>query len=363
MKSFEYLCLFCIQSFRGERSISAIYHLFRGKKSSQTIQDTNIFSLQLLYGVFPEMQREFLENTIYNLEHAEMIKEVEVGHYRLTHIGKLTLTENASRFPLDPYLNGYRYKDSSAKFWERYALLIQTLSNLEGNEKSFIPITYDEPVQSWVKGFLLQYRGKTKKQLLDVLYEETSTILEQVPTLQSEVLVLQLSGYQRAGLTLSQLAKLLQKDPVWIQIQFLSVLHYFVQILEQKEAITSFPILFSICRDLLSRPHLTETTQKTLHYLKMGFSLFEIAQARSLKISTIEDHIVELAMQKKGFSILPYVSDEEIAEIKTVIDKCQTHQLRKIKSELQNETISYFQIRLVLTRMEDNNGSRKTVTS
>ena len=190
MKSFEYLCLKCIQSFKAERSISAIYHLFRGKKSSQTIQDANIFSLVNVYGLFPDLDRNFLQQTIHFLQTEQLIREVHSEHCEVTDKGKMQLSDGEKLYYLAPYLNGYAYKDKSLTFWKRYSLLVQTLSNLVGKESTFIPIQYDDNIQGWVRNYLLSQKGSSKKQLLNDLFNETNNMLSQLPTNQATVFAL-----------------------------------------------------------------------------------------------------------------------------------------------------------------------------
>lgn len=359
MKSFEYLCLKCIDAFNGERSISAIYHLFRGKKSSQTIQDANIFSLVNVYGLFPDLNRNYLQQTIHSLKADQLIREIHNEHWEVTDKGTKHLSEREHIFPLAPYLNGYAYKDKSLTFWKRYSLLVQTLSNLVGKESSFIPIQYDDDIQRWVKNHLLSQKGVSKERLLNDLYDETYKLLNQVPTNQATVFALKLSGYHHAGNTEEQIARIMKQDSVWIHVGFHSVLHYIIQTLEKKETASPYKSFYLIGGDLLDRPLLTDTTQKSLKLLHRGLSIPEIASVRRLKESTIEDHVVEIAMHVKDFPITPYVEAEKIKAIEAVIHDRQTHQLRKIKEQLNSEAISYFQIRLVLTRMVNANESRK----
>ncbi|WP_226679748.1 helix-turn-helix domain-containing protein [Sutcliffiella horikoshii] len=359
MKSFEYLCLKCLQLFKGERSISAIYHLLRGKKSSQTIQDANIFSLVNVYGLFPDLNRNLLQQTIHFLHSEHFISEVHSEHWEITNKGILQLSKDEKLYVLAPYLNGYAYKDKSLTFWKRYSLLVQTLSNLAGKESSFIPIQYDDKIQRWVKRYLLSQKGRSKTQLLNELFRETNSLLTQLPTNQATIFALKLSGYRHAGNTDEQIGRRLKNDPAWIHVEFQSSLHYIIQSLEQEGAASTYKCLFFICRDLLEKPLLTETTQKSLKLLHQGFSLHEIANIRRLKKSTIEDHVVEIAMQIRDFPLNPYVKEEEVEAIKAVIHELQTHQLRKIKEKLNTLDISYFQIRLVLTRMGDNDESRQ----
>ncbi len=50
------MILFCLQKINGERTIYSIYHLLKGKKSSQTIQDTHLFHLQPLFQTEYELE-------------------------------------------------------------------------------------------------------------------------------------------------------------------------------------------------------------------------------------------------------------------------------------------------------------------
>ncbi|WP_407697167.1 helix-turn-helix domain-containing protein [Schinkia azotoformans] len=77
----------------------------------------------------------------------------------------------------------------------------------------------------------------------------------------------------------------------------------------------------------------------------------EIAIIRNLKESTIEDHIVEIASELKSFNIEPFVSNDLQGKIIESFQTLRTKRLKPIRSSL-NDTVSYFQIRLVLGRME-----------
>lgn len=363
MKSFEFLCLFCLHALRGERSISGIFHLLRGKKSSQTIQDANIFSLGILYGLFPELNRNFLLENMETLAAQGLIEEIQTDHYIITKTGNDKLSEYSKVYPLPSYLDGFSYKEKSKHFWKRYSLLVQTLSNLAGKESSFLPVQYEDSVQRWVKNHLFQQKGRLKAQLLNDLYQETNQLLLQVTTTQATVFTLMLTGHRQVGRTAEQIASLLHTDPIWVEVEFQAVLHYLMSNLEKTESKGTYPTLYSICPDLLVRPKLTETTQKTLKLLNQGLSLLDIAKVRRLKVSTIEDHIVEIALHSEQFSIEPYMEKEKMNEILKVIQQLHTHQLRRIKERLTNKDITYFQIRLVLTRTGDGDESRKSVKS
>jgi uncharacterized protein YpbB len=70
-----------------------------------------------------------------------------------------------------------------------------------------------------------------------------------------------------------------------------------------------------------------------------------------LKVATIEDHFVEIALREKEFSIEMFMEKEKMEKVTKVIEALQTRKLRVLKQAV-GEEISYFEVRLVLARME-----------
>nr|WP_253286704.1 helix-turn-helix domain-containing protein [Virgibacillus sp. MSJ-26] len=88
----------------------------------------------------------------------------------------------------------------------------------------------------------------------------------------------------------------------------------------------------------------------TYNLLNAGFSPEEIKVRRNLKLNTIYDHIVEISLFDKAFNIDDYVSESVINEIKMAVSNTDSYKLKDIKEKVSDE-ISFFQIRLVLTRI------------
>jgi uncharacterized protein YpbB len=105
-------------------------------------------------------------------------------------------------------------------------------------------------------------------------------------------------------------------------------------------------------KNLYSDKILTKSSNETFSLVKQGFDIKTISKIRGLKINTIEDHIVECALFDKTFDINQYVNESNQKMIKDVIKNTNTFKLKEIKDHL-SECISYFQIRLVLARKED----------
>ncbi|MGY3714158.1 helix-turn-helix domain-containing protein [Sutcliffiella cohnii] len=349
MNTFLFIILYCIHRFHGERSASAIYHLLKGKKSSQTIQDAKLYTLYPLFGIFPTVARENVQDAVnYLLNHNFINQSAE--RYIVTVKGVNILNEWMEANPLPHYLNGWEYRDKWMVFWKRYTLITQTVSNLIRGNGKFIPIQYEFEVQLFVKQFLKLWN---KEELAQQLKMETELILKKQPELEANLFVIQLSGYRTAGNTIQQAARKWSVDSVWASILFQACIHSILHTLKAEPS--KFPVLSSLCNDLVSpMTQLTKTTQTTMHLIQKNYTIEEIAVIRNLKESTIEDHIVEITMNFPQFSIESYISEEQVTEIQEAIYQLQTKQLKKIKEAINKDDITYFQIRLVLSRMGDN---------
>ena len=126
-------------------------------------------------------------------------------------------------------------------------------------------------------------------------------------------------------------------------------MHFFIQEVRDKE--NEFPLLAEIISYPNERAELFSLSTKTYNFWRQGRSLEEIATIRNLKVATIEDHFVEIALREKDFSIEMFMEKEKIDKVIKVIEALQTRKLRVLKQAI-GEDISYFEVRLVLARME-----------
>lgn len=351
----SYIILYSLDRFRGERTIFAIYHLLTGKKSSQTIQDMKLFNLTHLFNMLNDLSRnELLDIIIYLQEQGFLLKEAE-HHYLLTEKGNLALHQYGDMHPLPIYLDGWKYSTIGKKFWSRFTLVIQTVSNLINKSSNFVPITRDEESIRWAKDFLKKQRNR--HDLATSLFRECKSILEMISQKQAEIFVLRITSFNKVGLTFSQLSDRYEMDKDELRLFFIGSIHFMVnQILSDPE---SFPLLFEFVRDKKMNYFITHSTVQTRKLLKQGQSISNIATIRNLKESTIEDHIVEIALNDPMFEIDSFVPISNQLKIKSAISETESKRLRVIRNYLKNE-VTYFEIRLVLAKGGYDNESGKT---
>lgn len=343
MNYFSMVILYCIKKIKGERSVSSIFHLFKGKRSSQTIQDAKLYQTYHLFGVFPLLGRKEIEDSISQLIKEKAIERCSDNSYVVTEYGEQLL----NRFSLPSSLNGWKYTGQAHVLWERLALLVQVLSNLVHHETRYIPISRDMLLLHWVKTYI-KNMAYSRDELSKILYTELADVLGGLEDINSNIFVTKLTGHNRIGSTNEQVSEIFQLSSYEVIILFTSTLHHILQVtIEEKER---YPVLSKIISTSTRELSLTQSTEKTYQLLHQGYSLEMIASIRQLKKNTIEDHIVEIALADETFDTTPYVDSETFNRIEKCIKELQTNQLKVIKNTL-TIPVSYFEIRLVLAKV------------
>lgn len=344
MQNIEIIMLYCLKQLNGERTIYSIYHLLNGKKSSQTIQDAHLFSLKNYFRIIEPLTRHTFDIVFKRLLDKQWVEPCGDQTYRLSSSGLVYLQKSSP----PKYINGWKYHHISTLVWERLSLLTQVTSNLTFQEARYIPIQKNKEVHKWLKRVLKDY-PLPRESLGKTLYTELVECLNEAGGINPSVLVFRLTGYQQIGLTSIQAAKKLAMNPINYHLEFLNILHYFIRKIECDPS--RFKLLSTLLADLMEHSSLTISARKTWELLNQGFSIEQISAIRNLKNSTIEDHLVEFALNIKEFSIDPYVDKEIQEKVKEVSLVEGTRQLKLIRSKLP--TASYLKIRLVLAKNGD----------
>ena len=345
------IILMLFQTIKDDRTISSVYYIIVGKKSSQTIQDIHLYNLTRFFRSYPMIKKEEFDQQIRYLENNQLL----IVDYETNRATPTKKAENSVKqfINLNPYLtclNGWQYHKIERIFWCRLDVLVQTVSNIIHYENRFIPIQTDRTLHTWVKSYVKQWGG-TRYELSKKLYDELFQLLHDTFPVKQEIIIFRLSGYKHIGKTNEQIADLLQMEKSQYYFQFLSALHYIISHISTNKS--KYPCLSELIDDnLLAEPY-TNSTLRTKQLLEKNYSLEQIAQTRKLKMSTIEDHVVEIVLQNHTFPIETFVNEHQMLAISEVIKRTQSKKLTQIKNELKD--ISFFQIRLVLARMDVGN--------
>jgi uncharacterized protein YpbB len=339
------MILTCSSHIQTERTISSIYHLLKGRKSIQTVQDAHIYQLEHFHGVYKSLSKKAFDQNILELTNNQLLQKDtnENLQFTLTTKGVAWLNEHKNNLPFT-YFNGLKYADTAKSFSDRLILLIQTITNSKKAHYTFIPVIDNKSVEDWVRTIYRQAKGH-EQQLLKTIYTELHHLLQQFPEQESHIFVDRLTGYKQYGMNIEQLATAYQRKTSDIQLILTGILHSLIAMVQTTPDHYSF--LSFILKDLSPDMSITNSAYATLQLLSRAYTIEQIARIRNLKENTINDHIVEIVLSDKTFPINNYVTTQVQQEIIAAVQQTKSYKLKQIKQHIREE-ISYFQIRLVL---------------
>ncbi|SHF57630.1 helix-turn-helix domain-containing protein [Ornithinibacillus halophilus] len=345
---FEALIIKCIQQIKLERTVYATYHLLKGKKSIQTLHDAKLYGLERYYGVYPSLDKRLFDSKISLLLKCEYIvrNSKEESFITITTEGIDWFNQTKKQVPIHYF---YGHHNTDAFFFERLLLVIQTYTNIKMNNFSFIPITEKPEITNWVRQ-LYRNVGKNPEEILSTLYDELHELLITFTDLEASLLVDRFTGYKYYGMSVDQLSEKYELPIEDVPLLFMGMSQKMQQLIKQNQS--AYPLLSLFIVNKQSTALITKTAQQTYHFLKQGYNIGDIARIRKLKENTIQDHLVEIALHEPEFPLSDYVTVQQQDMILHAIKEVGTYKLKVIMEAIDDTTINYFQIRLVLARME-----------
>ena len=335
----SFLLLTIISRLNGERTIYAGLHLFRGKRSGQTLQDVDYYNLKEFFCILPKLNIE-----TFDLAAEQLIKDgyISIGQDSVVH-----LTENGwkvlSRLP-SYHFNGWDYRGREQIFFARLSLVVQTVSNFRKGQKSFMPLQRDYEIQLFVRNLLNGYpisdAGFSRQLRLELLQIIDNSRVRDV---QKTILTHRLGGYDKTGWTWDQLAEKLAINPVTVRLYFIESLHMLLETIEQS---STAPFMWKMSENVKVTSYLTDSSMKTKVFFEQGLSMEDIAMTRRLKMSTIEDHFVEMSINDAHFPVERFVLKRDMDAVIAKSIELGTKRLRLLKDNFPS--LTYFQLRLIL---------------
>lgn len=332
---------------KAERSAANIYYLITGKHSIQTIQDANIYGIEIFLGIYKQLNRSVFDGIIKQLLDSKLFLEIknENNQLFLHPTDKATdwLKANEPNLSFE-YFNGAVLNNKATVFYQRLLLMVQTLTNVREAHFSFIPVVSNVETEQWVKEVYQQLKGEELNYLIK-LNDELLEVLEDFPTDHIHLFLDRLSGYNHYGKSMGQLAEEYQQTTYNIELLLVGIMHKIITRIEKDNS--QFPALYLIINDFKEKLKLMKSTKQTYQLFLKNNTPEIIAKIRKLKLNTIYDHLTEIALQDSGFPFEQFVPNKTQEEILHVIGNTSSFKLKDIKDRV-DPSISFFQIRLTL---------------
>jgi uncharacterized protein YpbB len=334
-----------LQKVDGSRKSSGIFYILTGKKTSQSLSDSQWFNIEHYYASLKGITLDQFNSIIEKLCTVDLIEPRDDSVFIVTKKGKQFLKDNAKGYLFIKNLNGLKFSSIEHRCWQMITLFVQSLSNSLYNNYDFSPVIRDRETAEKVK-FLFPRSDQQRKDAASRLYNELKTVIKESDSVSAEIFVEKLSGYNRIGNTFEQSSRERGMTKIETVLRFRSVLHQiFITLGKYPD---KFPVLGTLIGDYMNVPALTRSALQTYHLLQNKKNIQEIMKIRNLKLSTMEDHLIEIAREVPGFSIHPYISEEDRVRVIQFYNDTKENKLRPIKEAFPH--LTYLQIRLVLAK-------------
>ncbi|MCA0980031.1 MULTISPECIES: helix-turn-helix domain-containing protein [Exiguobacterium] len=325
--------LLAIKRLNGERSERSLFHVLNGKRSATTLQDAFFYELEPVFGQFPQTTYSY-ESLLKGFEKRGWLDRKQ---FKLTEAGNLLSSPETVK-DLFNRLGGER-RDYNATTWKRLSLFVQTFMSRE-HERTFYPVQADRPAEQWVKQ-LLQI-DRDWKVLMQTFHHEIEDALDIIGDPYATAVVYRFTGAFETGLTYEQIASLLDVDAETARLYFLAGWNELLTVLPKEAKLRGFTYG-------LSTERMTYSARESYDLFLKGYSFQQVQSSRRLRTSTIEDHVVEMAMYLDIFPLDQFVPSDDIVTIEKLRDP-ESWALKPIFEKMGN--VSYFQIRLVFARLK-----------
>lgn len=345
---FEKILIQSAKQFNGERSPVAIYHLLTGKKSIQTVQDAHIYNLQSFYGILPRLEISFYEKKIKQLKRKELLRISQENFLEITAKG-INYLHNLNPLEIRGFA-GLKYHQKDSQFMNRLLLFIQILSNSKEGNYNYIPIVDEREYTIWARKIYYEIKSDIQKISLE-LEGELLTIGARLTKEEMNIFVDRLTGYNIYGKSLDQLSNKYKYKQVDIQLILVRIRHKMMALIY--EDMNKYRILARILPEDKKKAFLTNSAAETYKFFRQGNSVEEIAKKRGLRLNTILDHIVEISLYDQDFPYESFLLPQVEEEIFNLLKSHETFKLKEIKKHV-NKDISYFEIRLALSKYNQN---------
>lgn len=299
---------------------NSVYQVLIGKRTATTLFFAFSNHLTSYFALYPKLQKDIWLAYTQNVTDYISVEAI----FRQGHQNKYmqTLFEEVL-----PHRQGLMIANHHHQHHLAFKLLVQVLSHAQAEKPNYSPIVQDIAVQQLIKDFHLMVKRSAADQadlsaMGQSLHWQLRKELSTFPDQAALIFLDQFEGARISAQTLEQESEMhqLTKRAVvinqqalmdkmyqnWLSGKTLEPESQWLQVFT-KGIFTQFPIW-------------NQTTQATLDMLNQGLDLQEIANRRRLKLSTITEHLIEIALSNPEI-IAPIVVEKlNITDVSFLIE-------------------------------------------
>lgn len=333
----EYIENVILSMYEEPTNTGQIHNVLSGRSTPSILYLVEIRKWQNLYGSIPKVSRGYIEKLHKKFLHQKLIYRDEKKYL----IDDTVLIELNSYFKNNLLLShtpSLMNADIRNEFWNLVRFISQVVSEKQYKNNKYIPLNDELTAQLFIKNMLHNNKNfeenwiKEQQHIFNTLDEEVAELLVNI-----------LSGHETNGLTLSQLSR--HKNISKSEVYFMKyeTIRIYIQFI-QDNSLKMHQIVLNF---LLTKMNFGLTTSAigTYQLLQEGKSIQNISAIKSVKSSTIKEHILEIAFKLPHIDLTFLIPKEIQLELTHYFANHHSWQYKEAANRIEN--LEFYHYRLI----------------
>ncbi|MGK0551730.1 helix-turn-helix domain-containing protein [Enterococcus faecalis] len=316
---------------------TTLFHLLKGKRTSSVLIYGFCYDCLRFIEAWPLVTENTYQQAINFLSAQGFLTyHLETKEGQITHRGQRYLLNHNFSLNTYAFINQYLFGKNTSEIWRMIQFCVQVVSNLSYDAKNYLPLESSPLYQQHLKHWLTLY---SKDELIHQVRQEWLQLFRQLTNEESNYLAAQLTGHECLGKTAQQLHKPggteFEKE-MWQK----NTLHHLLQVIMSE---SNPQPLYNLIQPLVAQNQ-NQSMQTTYSFLHAGLTPGEVAHQRKIKVSTVKDHLLELAIRRQIDSFY-YVKNQTVRHsLTSSASDPATWQFKKWQATIPN--LDYLDFRL-----------------
>lgn len=243
------------------------------------------------------------------------------------------------------------FSQTRNQLWSWIVFVSQILSEFAYDSKKYIPYSSNRENQIRVKNWLRK-QNKPMSEIKQLWSEELIKFINDLPDTYRYLLIDQLVGFNKDGLTDRQLSEKYKLSKIELDI----VMNHLMQLLIRNQ-FCSDSVINSLVQEvhLLNKKGLSHSATETLKLINQSWSIEAISRKRRIKLNTVKEHILEAVLVIQALPVSLFIPESYYHKLNQLFIEKPDLTYKEALSELTD--CEFFWYRLVeIERMRRKGG-------
>lgn len=276
-----------------------------GKRTPSNLFTAEKNRLQALFNANYKLSKANWATILSNLTEKNFIHDTD-GLYEGTKLGSHRKNDFFQENSIFSDIVSLEFSQTRKDLWTWFVFVSQVLSEHAFDNKRYIPYSSSREMQYKLKVWL-KNQNMPVKQLREAWAEEFTAFMASLPEKYRYLLIDQMVGFQKDGLTERQLSEKYELSTIELSIVMDQLMHLMIS-----KNIHSNTLLASLISEVHSMNNygLSQSATITLKLLDESWTIKDISKKRHIKPNTVKEHILEIVLIKNQLSCSRFIPKE-----------------------------------------------------